>query len=374
MKRGLFLIVIAIVVIVILAAVLGGVLGTVLNKNHSSSNLNDTSSTSPPIQALAGTGLATTIVASGTGRILMYYQDDQSRIIENSYFNDTWTLQDDSNLDQSVVVASMAQQGSPMAAIAYERNGTNYRQVFFLDASGTLHETNSSTVTNGIATSWSQPQAITSTIASPKCISIAACVNSAPMNGIRVYFGAADAASGKFVQETLFGFDQQIWKDGSSFPEGDADSGIGCGAWNSTINSSQYVDLYFRNVTSGVVLQEFWDYSTNGGWNYGPVASAGVTMMEGGSLAVCDDQADTEYIYWPLTNGTLVRGYLSPDTSNNFDGYALQEQTVSSGTNFASTWTGDGALLLYQNSTNASTVWMAEVARNGQVIVDAAVV
>jgi len=58
--------------------------------NGTSSNNTTPTSSSSPLEAMAGTGFAAAVSADGSGRLLMYYQDARGRIIENSYLNGSW--------------------------------------------------------------------------------------------------------------------------------------------------------------------------------------------------------------------------------------------------------------------------------------------
>ena len=100
------------------------------------------------------TGLATTLSADGAGRLLTYFQDPAGRIVENSYLDGTWSLEDRNNINNSIVT-TQATAGSPLAAISYKHGGKTYRQVFFITPTGGIMTTNSSETSDGIATSWS---------------------------------------------------------------------------------------------------------------------------------------------------------------------------------------------------------------------------
>ena len=120
----------------------------------------------------------------------MYYQDPDGRVIENAYLDNKWTLEDSSLIDKSVVTED-ATQGSPLAAISYSVGGQQYRQLFFLDASGYVNTINSTTTdSNAISTTWSAPYPITTDAASTSgTAGLAACVDvNTGMRGIRVRF------------------------------------------------------------------------------------------------------------------------------------------------------------------------------------------
>lgn len=85
-----------------------------------------------PLEAVSMTGLATAV--SGN-TLYQYYQAPDGNIMENSYDNGDWSLQQGSN-NKDVIVTSEAGVASPLAAIVYPHNGETYRQVFFISSSG----------------------------------------------------------------------------------------------------------------------------------------------------------------------------------------------------------------------------------------------
>lgn len=103
------------------------------------------------------TGIASTIAVDDSNRLLVYYQAEDGRIIENSYLNDRWSLDDHAMVDGSVVALD-ADAASPLAAVSHENEGRFFRQVFFITDHGESMSTHSSSVSNDIATSWSIPR------------------------------------------------------------------------------------------------------------------------------------------------------------------------------------------------------------------------
>lgn len=80
-------------------------------------SLNSSSESTGPLQATSNTGLAAAVSGDGSGRLYTYYQDPDGRIIEDSYANGSWTLEDRSKINDSVVTTE-ATVGSALAAIS----------------------------------------------------------------------------------------------------------------------------------------------------------------------------------------------------------------------------------------------------------------
>ncbi|KAK1075132.1 hypothetical protein LTR74_000538 [Friedmanniomyces endolithicus] len=386
MSRTVCIIVAVVAMLVILGAVLGGVLGTLLTKhsgnsssaalpqpytfNGTSSNNTTSTSSSSPLEAMAGTGFAAAVSADDTGRLLMYYQDAKGRIIENSYLNGSWTLETTSLIDESVVVSSDATQGSPLAAVSYTVGTLQYRQIFYIDGTGLVKTTNSTTVSaNAVATSWTAPYAIvTDHAATSETAGLAACSDHIGMNGIRVYYGSISG----YVQEVAYQFNNTAlgWNELYSFPQSDANSGVACVVYDNAANQDQFVNVYMRN-TSGIVVQNYYDFVANDGWSLGPETSTNLTIASGTALAACNDDSQSEYIHFQLTNGTIMRGMVDPSGSV-FEQYNLL-QTATTNSKLAATYVDGGALLMFQNDTNASTMWLADTSQRMVLILNEAI-
>ncbi|KAK3113558.1 hypothetical protein LTR53_009043 [Teratosphaeriaceae sp. CCFEE 6253] len=389
MGKGVLVALIVVLVVVVIGAVLGGVLGALLSRHHKSSKspsplpsyYNTTNTTTPsdsPLPAMVHTGFATAIASDGSGRLLMYYQDPEGRVIENAYLGGSWTLQDESLVNQSVVTMD-ATPGSPLAALSYTQGSLQYRQVFYLDASGLVKTTNSTTVdTNAIATSWSVPYAITTDPASTSgTAGLAACSDDLGMNGIRVYYGSGNG----YIQEVAYQFNHTAngWNEQYSFVSSDPNSGVACVVFENPAEEDEYLNVYMRN-SSGTVAQNCettvqfdrvtrkdtdngagWNFYTNDGWTLGPETSTNYSIASGTPIAVCNDEQQSEYVHFQLQNGTIVRGLVDPSGSY-FEQYDLL-QPATSNSKLASTFVDGGALLLFQNDTSASTMWVADTSR-----------
>jgi len=164
------------------------------------------------------------------------------------------TLETTALIDESVVVSSDATQGSPLAAVSYTIGSLQYRQIFYIDGTGLVKTTNSTTVSaNAVATSWTTPYAIvTDHAATSETAGLAACSDHIGMNGIRVYYGSISG----YVQEVAYQFNNTAlgWNELYSFPQSDANSGVACVVYDNAQNQDQFVNVYMRN-TSGIVVQ-----------------------------------------------------------------------------------------------------------------------
>ena len=207
---------------------------------------------------MSRTGLAVATAADQTGRLLMYYQDPQGRVIENSYLNG-WSL-NESNVDASVVTAN-ATNASPLSAISYLWNGHTYRQLFFINPSGVVMTTSSLTTLDGIATAWSVPISLPGEAAPANSIALAACFDHTLIKGVRLYYGSGDC-----IQEVGWQFNGNTgWFLGQCFDQSDPASGVAC----ALINNSNYqgLDVYMRNKTTGAVQQNYYNFPYDDGWN-----------------------------------------------------------------------------------------------------------
>lgn len=243
--RRFFIILVVVVLIVIIGAVLGGVLGTLLAKKQSATS---------NLQTMSGTGLASTLDGDGSGRLLTYFQDPNGRILENSYIDGTWTLENEANIDLSVVTTQAA-YGSQLAAISYQYDSKIYRQIFFITSTGAIMTANSTETTAGIATNWSVARSITNDIVDPNGLGLTACWSNLLMNGIRAFYPSQYG----YIQEVKFTFGEDSWQDGNQIPNSDPKSGIGCAIKNDA--TDQYLNLYYRNTASGQVKQAYIDYA-----------------------------------------------------------------------------------------------------------------
>jgi hypothetical protein len=247
---------------------------TILPSSNSSNALPDyhnstsSSSGSSPLQAISNTGLATTVANDSSGRILMYYQDPDGRIIENSFLNSSWTLEDSSKINRSVVTTD-ATPGSPLAAISYTLNGQQIRQLFYFDGSGNVKTVNSSTTTtDSIATSWSAPYALSTDPASSSgTAGLAACVDHRGLNGIRVYYGSQGYEA---IQEVGLDFNNETagWQLWNTFDGSDQNSGVACVIYDGLDSSGdqvEYMNVYLLNTTTHVIQQNWWNYLSSDG-------------------------------------------------------------------------------------------------------------
>lgn len=215
---------------------------------------NDASST--PLETFAKTGLASAIAADGSGRLLTYFQAPDGSIVENSYLDDRWTLDDHAMIDASVVTAE-ADAGSPLAAVAYERDGETYRQIFYITSTGEVMTTYSTSTSNDVATSWSTPESIIpdkpAQAGSP---ALGACTGPG-LEGIHVYYPSPDG----YINEVRYHNSNSSWAEGGWLKDSDPDSGVACNVYNDP-PEYQIVNVYFRNKVTNRLQQSYTWYDT----------------------------------------------------------------------------------------------------------------
>lgn len=116
-----------------------------------------------------------------------------------------------------------------------------------------------------------------------------------------------------------------------------------------------------RNTTTSVVQQNFWDYAENDGWSTGPATWSNLTIPTGSDIAACNDDQQSEYVFYQLSSGLITRGRVDPSGSSfeEFDNV----QGGSSGTKLAAAFVEGGALLVFQNSSSSSTMWVSDISR-----------
>lgn len=177
--------------------------------------------------------------------------------------DDTWTLENQANIDSSVVTTQAA-YGSQLAAISYQYGGKTYRQIFFITSTGAIMTANSTDITDGMATNWSVGMSITNDRADPKGIGLAACWSDKTMNGIRAFYPSQYG----YIQEMKWKFGKDKWVDGELMLASDPKTGMGCAVKDGA--SQQYLNLYYRNTDSGKVKQAFVVYDGTGDyyWSY----------------------------------------------------------------------------------------------------------
>lgn len=331
-------------------------------------SLNSSSETATPLQAASKTGLAARLSADPSRRLLTYYMDTENRIIENNYLTGSgWSLENHDDINASVVT-TLATPGSPIAATSYTIQGVTWRQVFFIDSSGNVRETNTSTYNGTIGTNWSQPLVIsTDPTSSSQTVGLAACADQNGPNGIRVYYGAND-----YIEELSYQFNDTSlgWQTTNSFPGSDPNSGVACVMYDA--QGYLYMNLYLRNTSTGAVQQNFYDYLVNDGWSdAGPQAWSNQTILPGSDIAACNDDENTEYVIYQVQGGLIVRGLVEPYGASYESFSTMQGGTI--GTRLAAEFVEGGALLIFQNTSSKSTMWASDVSRSGELISNIAV-
>ena len=199
------------------------------------------------------TGIASTIAADDSNRLLVYYQAEDGRIIENSYLNERWSLDDHAMVDGSVVTRD-ADAASPLAAVSYENGGQFFRQVFFVTDHGDIMSTHSSSVSNDIATSWSTPEKIIEGTFMAGSPALAACTGPG-LNGIHVYYSSQKG----YINEVRYRFDSASWSEGGYIDGSDPMAGVACSVYNNPPDY-QIVNVYYRDKVTKRLRQSYVDF------------------------------------------------------------------------------------------------------------------
>ena len=178
------------------------------------------------------------------------------------------------------------------------------------------------------------------------------------------------------------------WQEWYSFSDSDANSGVACVVYDNADADDQYLNVYMRNST-GIITQNYWDYTVNDDWSIGPETSANFSVPSGTPIAVCNDEQLSEYVHFQLSNGTIVRGLVWPSSrieiddmltrsfqvdpsGSDFEQYDLLQPATGS-SKLSSTFAEGGSLLLFQNDTSASTMWVSATSRTMVSILNQAV-
>lgn len=193
--------------------------------------------------------------------LLMYYQDQSGNIIENTYANGSWSLDDLASQNGSIIVQSNGQiNSSPLAVTTYTVEGVYTRQVFFINPSGYVMQTNSTNMDGTHGVSWTAPQQITTdpVSAGTAGIGLAACSDANSMNGVRVYYPSMKYG----LSELMWQFNDTGagWAAGFSFDQVDTSSGFACAMDSGTTNNGNaylFMVVYVRNSTTKAVKQNY---------------------------------------------------------------------------------------------------------------------
>lgn len=191
--------------------------------------------------------------ADGSGRLLVYYQVPDGAIIENSFLDGRWTLDNHARVNTSIVT-SAADAASALAAVSYLKEDKTYRQVFFTTAYGEVMTTWNTTTSDNVATSWFPPEKIIDDPAMAGSPALAACTGP-EMGSVRVYSPSNDDQG--YINEFSFDFSSETWSQGTSIEQGDPNSGVACNAYNYDDSDSWLINVYFRNEATQRMQQSY---------------------------------------------------------------------------------------------------------------------
>jgi hypothetical protein len=186
---------------------------------------------------------------------LLYFQTPNVGIVEKRYLNNVWQFQNPNNPNTSITGLTSG-LGNTISALSYTFGGKTYRSLFFIDSSGNVCTSNS-TSKLGEQTVWTDPLQLSSTpVFTSSTAGLAACVDSSPnsWNGIMVFYGDASA------NIRALGFDfatpKKGWVDKSETFGAvgiDGNSGLSC-TLTTTDATGPIVNLYGRLLKYGT----FW--------------------------------------------------------------------------------------------------------------------
>jgi len=225
--------------------------------------------------------------------------------------------------------------------------------------------------TNGSST-FGPPQVVSYSSAAVNSPCLAVCwARGNGIWGIRVYHGLAQGG----ILESIYNFNpnkSQGWHSGMVFADADKNSGVDCTTGGSA--TDQYVNLYYRNLTTGDLGHCYWDQpndvTQNGGWNYVTENNAASEPPANGSSikAIQDPGQNNVYTFWQGEDGYIKEGTTalwppSPVSAPQ----NVSTSAVLDRTRFGTTYVDaeNMPLLVYQNMSGI--INGATVDRNGRV-------
>ncbi|KAK5000990.1 hypothetical protein LTR66_000269 [Elasticomyces elasticus] len=301
-----------------------------------------------------------TVNDAQTLTLYSYYQNANGTIMETRYANSSVIGAKGTHTDTSVIaVVTDAAQRSPLGAVSYTIQGTVFRQIFYVNTIGQLKTTN----TTG-SNSWQTPFSIlTSDSVASNSLALCTRADTASvhgLNGIRVYYASFKG----YIQEVGINFGS-TWRQEFSFYGSDPSAGVGCADGSSVSN------IYVRNSTTAAVRRFYWTYSPDiWGWQN---VTMNQTIKSGSDIAVCNDGAGTDHIFYQEEPGGNIKRALAYDAVMS-DSETLEVASAGSKLDalYVATGSNPGALVMYQNATDPSTLWFSQIARTGTEVANGA--
>jgi hypothetical protein len=210
-------------------------------------------------------GFASTLV---DGTQMLYYETYDNNIVEEQYANSNWTFQNPNNPNNSIT-GFVPGVGNTIAALSYTVGGLAYRSLFFIDSSGNIITSNTTSKLEE-TTVWSQPWQISTLPAYPVAtVGLAACVdtNVNIWNGIMVLYG--DTQGNLRALGYDFASASKGWVDKTAtFGGRDADAQSGLGCTISAVPAGPILNVYTRIPTLGTFIQTVKFKSAVAGTDY----------------------------------------------------------------------------------------------------------
>lgn len=88
-------------------------------------------------------------------------------------------------------------------------------------------------------------------------------------------------------------------------------------------------------------------------------------IATGSDIAACNDDAGTDYIFYQVPSDTITRALSYTAEMSDFKSITALSGDSKLATAYVSNSTSAGAMLLYQDTTNASSISYLQVSRTG---------
>ncbi|PSK37396.1 hypothetical protein B9Z65_2138 [Elsinoe australis] len=350
-KRRKFIIIACVFSIVVIGAVIGGVVSR--GASHTkTTNDGASSGKSMPLQVLQNTGLASTPQADGAG-MLVYLQGTNGSLLEEYYAGDTITVDSVKKAglpytQQAIINAPNMAPETPLAAVTYNLNGSNWKHLFYVSNSGKVMETKSS------GTNWTSPEQISTTGVAPGGRCLAACYGKVEDGiGIRVIAGWAAGA----VQEThnflnVTGMDG--WKRGFSFKNATASTGCACTVNEEGVNAQ--MNVYTRNKDDQGSINHHLKSFASQRWtqvNESAVSEASDMAIDpaSGMTVTRSTNGTSDWIFYQGKDGHVKQFIANSRTPTGSKVFSSWDAEVIRGSSIAATWmdaSSEGPMVLYQ--------------------------
>ncbi|KAF4549414.1 Hypothetical protein D9617_21g096350 [Elsinoe fawcettii] len=316
---------------------------------------NSANTNKAPLAVLSNTGIASTPRADGAG-MLLYYQAPNGSVIEEYYVGNTLTANSvkkagPAATQRNVVVTPNIAPEAPLAAVAYQLNGSDWRHIFYVTNGGIVMEMKSSDTT------WTTPQRVFVNGIAPGGKCLAACFGPVEKGiGLRLIAGLA---AGNVLMSTHFLNQTGIngWKRGLEFGKSTLTAGCACNV--DSRGDNPRLHIYTRNDTdAGNVLHNARTFP-NGNWtqiNENAILDAPDMAMDKASSMTVTNSANgtTNWVFYQGTDGRMKQFLVNSQTNTASNAFNSWDTSILSGSKMAATWlntSAEGPMVLYQTNS-----------------------